>query len=534
MTTTLPSTADRAARPGKTISSLLGAAAGPTGPTGPTGPAVRLAESPIWDRQRRFYAGEVPQIWGTATAPHAITANPRIAHSYARIAAEFLRSAQSGTTTDIPHFVEVGGGSGRFAYLFVRTLRALVPDQAFRYVLTDFCADRIDAWAGHARFQPLVTGGVLDFAVLDADEPGPIDLRISGRRLTEATLDAPVITIANYVVDTLRNDGFAIRAGELSELHLAIGDADPAADTVRGEWQTAPCRPLPPDLAPILEHYRDTLDDTTVLVPVGGLRVLDQIGSLTTAPSLALIADKGHCSRRELCGQDTPALVFHGSGFSVMVNFDLLARWVELRGGTAALPRDPARSLVVGAFVEGDPDGRLAHLPAFVHDQLLDVGPDNYFTLRPMLRADATALEQIVAVLRLSRFDPSALAELLPGLLDVLPEVPDDRRSEVERMLCRVADNWFDIGEPIDMALCLGLAFGALSRFGAAVRHLQRSIEAHPDSPDAALAMAAAQRGLRDLPTALRWTDRALELRPGLAEARALRAVLVDELGSER
>src|SRR5438552_1985182 len=121
MTATLPTHDTRqdslAARPGKSIASLRGRS-----PDIPSGPATRLADSPLWQRQRASYTAGVPQIWGSATAPHAITGNARIAHTYARIAAEFLRGAGAGSapgTNDLPHVVEVGGGSGRFAYLFI-------------------------------------------------------------------------------------------------------------------------------------------------------------------------------------------------------------------------------------------------------------------------------------------------------------------------------------------------------------------------------------------------------------------------------
>ena len=500
MTTTLPATGEHrdTTRPGKSISSLLGQAA-----AAPPVPAVRLGESPLWQRQRAFYTGDVPRIWGTATAPHAITGNAGIAHTYARMAAEFLRLATNGAGNDVPHIVEIGGGSGRFAYLFVRALRELAPGLAFRYVLTDFFADRIAAWQRQPAFADYLADGVLDFAVLDADDPGPLELAVCGRRIAEATLDAPVVGIANYVFDTLRHDGCAIRAGELRELRLAVdagSGPEENGETVRGAWEMAPFGALPDDLGPILGYYRDTLDDTAVLVPVGGMRMLDHLRSLTSAPVCTLVADKGHATVRELCGQDTPAVVWHGGAFSVMVNFDLLARWVRHRGGTATLPLDPAKSLVVAAFVEADPDGRLATLPAFVHDQLLDIGPDNFFTLRTMLRAQTSMpIDELLAVLRLARFDPGVFAELLPALLDALPDVPEDRRSEVERVLRRVEGNWFDIGEPIDMALCLGLAYGAMLRVDEAITHLRALSPPTPTVLTRPLALAAAHRGRHDL-----------------------------------
>jgi hypothetical protein len=521
--------------PGKSIASLFGAA------PGSHGPAQRLSESPLWDHQRRFYAGDPAAIWGTATVPHGITSNPRIANTYARLAVTFLRAAavtpRIGVSdeNEVVHIVEFGGGAGRFAYLFVRQLRELAPSLRFTYVVTDFSAERVASWTENPSYRPLVDEGLIDFAVLDADRPQPLQLAVSGRTLAPESLRGPVLGIANYVFDTVRHDGFTIRAGELLECHVRMPDdpeRPPGAEPLRDvAWETVPCGPVPDDIAAVLEFYRDALDDTAVLVPVGGLRCLDFLAELTSGPTCALIADKGHCTTVELCSQPNPAVVFHGSGFSLMVNFDFLARYVRLRGGVAILPREPARSLVVAAFVEGDLDDA-SQFESLVQDQLVDIGPDNYFTIRPLLSAGAvSSIDTMLASLRLSRFDPALLVELLPGLLEVLPSVPDSMRAEVKRVLMRVWDNYFPIGEPIDMALCVGLGFSAMEQFAEAVDFLEMSVKEHPDSAPAAFSMAVARRALHDLRAAMQWVGKALELEPGFSEARALRLVLTDELG---
>lgn len=522
-----------AAPVGKSIHSLLG------GPAGAAGPARRLSESSLWERQRRFYQQGADALWGSATVPHAITGNPRIANTYARLVLEFLRrvpAAPASGATSVPHLIEFGGGSGRFAYLLIRSLQELAPSLRFTYVLTDFSAQRVAGWAAHPSFRALVDAGMIDFAALDADRPGPIELVASGRTITPGALTGPVVGIANYVFDTLRHESYAIRGGDLFEGRVTdLGDAVRTGTAGIGDldWTTAPCHDVPADLAGILQHYRDTLDDTAILVPAGGLRCLDLIVGLTTAPTCVLVADKGHRTEVELCSQPAPSVVPHGSGFSLMVNFDLLARYVRGHGGLAVLPREPARSLVVGAFARPGTAGGLAdpeQFTASVQDQLVDLGPDNYFSIRPLLSAGEPTIETMLAGLRLSRFEPTLLIELLPRLLEVLPEASQAACTEMERALFRVWGNWFPIGEPIDLALCLGLAFSAMQRFPPAVDFLELSVKEHPNSAPAAFAMAVARRGLRDLRAAGEWAARALDLEPGFSQARALRAVLTEEL----
>lgn len=517
--------------PGKNISSLFGPV------PGALGPVQRLSESPLWNRQRRFYDRDATDIWGSGSVPHGITCNPRIAHTYARIVLELLRSAGGDPTVDRLHLVELGGGTGRFAYLLVQQLRALAPGLPFTYVVTDFAADRITAWAAHPSYRALIEEGWLDFAVLDGDRPGPLELAVSGRMISAGSLAGPVIGIANYVFDTLRHDCYAVRGGALQEVRVAVGDVPTTEPLGTAEptivWEPTPLGPVPDDVSEVLDQYAATLDDTAVLAPVGAMRCLDFLAGLTTGPVFALVADKGHATPLELCSQQAPSVVYHGSAFSLMVNFDFLSRWVRGRGGVAVLPSEPVRSLVVGTFALGTVDDP-QQLTCSVRDLLLDVGPDNFFSVRTFLGVASTgSLDAMLAGLRLSRFDPTLLVELLPTLLEILPGVSEPERVEVERVLQRVWDTYFPIGEPVDMSLCLGLLHSAIHRFPTAIGFLERSVTEHPESAPAAFSMAVAHRGLRDLRTAQVWVERALLLDPAFSEARTLRAVLAADLGLE-
>ena len=141
------------------------------------------------------------------------------------------------------------------------------------------------------------------------------------------------------------------------------------------------------------------------------------------------------------------------------------------------------------------------------------------------------AIEPLLAALRLSRFDPTMFAEFLPALLEVLPEVPESMRAEVARVLTRIQDNWFPIGENVDMELCLGLAFSALGHHAQALDCLAVSVAEHPDNAQAAFATAIARRGLGQFEAALEWAERAVALEPAFSEAKALRAVLWSDIG---
>ena len=161
-------------------------------------------------------------------------------------------------------------------------------------------------------------------------------------------------------------------------------------------------------LAPVLDFYRETLDDTAVLVPVGGVRCLDFLADLTTGASCALVADKGHCTVVELCS--------HAGAVGGLPRGRVLADGqLRLPGALRARARwagRPARRSRRAAWwwprtSAGELDDR-AQFEALVHDGLLDLGPDNYFTIRPLLvQGTPPAVETLLAGLRLSRYDPS-------------------------------------------------------------------------------------------------------------------------------
>src|SRR6185436_1637515 len=134
----------------------------------------RLSQSLIWRLQRNYFERQGIGAWSTGAVPHNITSSPFIAEAYARVVFGFLRDchARQRDSGQPVHFVELGSGSGRFAYLFLKKFlsmyqSSILKDVPFRYVMTDFTERNLDYWRGHERLQAFVTAGVLDFAQFD-------------------------------------------------------------------------------------------------------------------------------------------------------------------------------------------------------------------------------------------------------------------------------------------------------------------------------------------------------------------------------
>src|SRR5882762_651647 len=102
---------------------------------------VPLSQSVIWRMQRDFYAQRGLRAWTEDLVPQYITNNPFIADVYARIVFGFMRDCMSQTGIPL-EILELGAGPGKFSWLFLRHLTALmraanIPPESIRYRMTD-------------------------------------------------------------------------------------------------------------------------------------------------------------------------------------------------------------------------------------------------------------------------------------------------------------------------------------------------------------------------------------------------------------
>jgi len=194
---------------------------------------VRLSRSCLWNLLRGFYEKEGVAAWSEGTIPWRITNNAFIAAAYARVVHAYLgdladRGPAAGYDPARPvHVLELGAGTGRFGFLFIRTLLSLLGPlrkgaPKVRYVLTDIAEKNMKFWSHHPKLAPLVAAGVLDFAIFDAGVDGSITLRLSGETLSAGTAGNPLVAIANYVFDSLPQDVFRTVGGALLEDRVTL------------------------------------------------------------------------------------------------------------------------------------------------------------------------------------------------------------------------------------------------------------------------------------------------------------------------
>jgi len=504
----------------------------------------RFSESSLWDLQRAYFEREGARAWSTGTVPHYITCNPYLAAAYAEVVLAFLADCDELDRSRPVYLVELGAGSGRFAFHFLKRLEPLLAasplrDLTLTYVLTDLPERTVEGWRTHPWFEPLVACGRVDFARFDAVVDEEIALIGSGVVLAPGMLANPLVAIANYVFDGLPQDCFAAGRGRLSERLVTLETSCPGLPPDAPEqlahvdvtWEEAPVGPgrlADPSAAAVLEAYRESDTETTILFPTAALRCIRALERLSGGPLLLLTGDKGHASAAELPGEEhAPSIAVHGS-VSLMVNYHAIGSYVRLRGGLALHPSHTAAHLTVAAYLLGGAHDGFRDTAAAYTRAIDDGGPDDVYTVKKALELhfDSLPPDQLLAFIRLCGWDAKIFLDVLPTLTACVANAPATLRADLRDAVERVWDSYFPIGESRDLAYGLGRLLYELGDYTGALTYFQHSLGLYELDAHRAYALASCHGVLGDRALASAWLDRALELDPAFAPALDLRDTL--------
>jgi tetratricopeptide (TPR) repeat protein len=494
-----------------------------------------LSRSLLWSMQRAFFERQGIEAWRLRVVPQYVTTNAFIAHAYAGVVAAFLRDCRAaGLDQGGPvHVVELGGGSGRFAFTFLKKLLRRAPDEArrVRYVLTDFTGTNVAFWRSHSAFTPLVDAGLLDFAVFDGERDQPLRLEVSGETLAHGALKSPLVAIANYFFDTLSQEAFAIEGAEVREYRVSLFSphAEPVPDDpailgrLSAEFSTGPVsreHAEDPEVAALLDAYRGRFARATVCLPIGGLRCCRALRRLSGDRLLLLSCDKGDVHESDVARDEPPGYALHGS-FSFSVNYHAVAAWFRNAGGQAWHTTHAHRSVAVVACQLGVPGTETRR--AF-EEEMATFGPDDFFSFKHMIEglAGLLTVPQILAWLRLAKGDAGALWICLPALRDKLGDASAQQRADLKRILAETWDLHYALEVDRDLPFEIGRLFYGMGDAAHAVPWFERSMALHGESPGAHVNLGLCSLALGDAEGAMRFARRALAEDPEHDAARAL------------
>ncbi len=516
----------------------------------------RFSKSLLWQIQRNFFEQQGIQAWQQGTVPHYITSNPHIANAYAQVVIGFLRdlyTVPKRKTADTPaldpkqpvYIIELGSGSGRFAYHFLKKFHAAYSQSsinqiAVKYILTDFTEQNLNFWKTQPPLQPFIEQGLLYFARFDAENDHSITLSQSGEVLSADSLKNPLIVIANYVLDTIPQDLFLIENGKIfeSEVTLTSPQAEPdlkdpeLLNRLQVNYTNHPITSdyyEEPELNQILENYQQTLTDTYLLFPHIAIRCLNRLRQFSGGRLLFLSGDKGYSREEDLLFRGEPSIAMHGS-FSLMVNYHAVGQYIQHQGGKFLTTPHRHNSLNICAALLGEhpqdhPETHLAFSQAIIQNN-----PDDFFILKKVIQehSDTLSLEQILAYIRLSGWDAAIFLDCFPVIMNLLENI-SSLQEELFWTVKNIWDTYYPIGEQRDLAFYLGMLLYTTEYFPEALEYLQKSCQIYGDDPNTIYNMGMCYYRLRQIDRAMECMTQTLTLKPDFEPAKAMRIKLKSE-----
>jgi tetratricopeptide (TPR) repeat protein len=500
-----------------------------------------FAESLLWGLQQRYFAEKGVDAWRQGEVPHYITSNPTMANSYAEIVLAFLRDQQRLAPGDAPLYIcELGAGSGRFAFHFLKRLTQLceqagVEPSSFRYIATDFTQANLDFWRRHPRFQPFFASGILDIALFNINQSDQLSLQLSGKRIGVATLDRPLIVIANYVFDSVPQELFYIDDQRCyrCQLSMIVGE-DPRTLSIsdliarthyRYDYQELSEPPYQePYLLEIFQDYQLTLAKSHLLFPAAGLRCLERLKALSKQGMLVLSADKGdhHLSALQNC--PPPCVVHHGS-FSLSVNYHSFKTYCE-RDGLALLPSYGPNNVSVNCLLMVGEAADYVETKRAYQRYVQDFSPDDFYCISQHAQQYVAnmSIEQILAYLRLSYYDSYQFAHYLPRLVELAGTLNADECQFLTYAIDKVWELYFPLGEVLDLANYIACLLYEIGDYQRSLIFFERSIEIYGQHTGTLYNMALCYQQLQQHEQAELLLQTVLQYDPDNHEARALLA----------
>jgi len=519
----------------------------------------RLSRSMVWQLQQNFYNHHGVEAWRQGTVPHYITSNPFIANAYAKVVIGFLQDCQSVETaseqsTFAPldpkqpiYIVELGAGSGRFSYHFLKIFHRLHQDSTleappFKYIMTDLAEKTIDYWLAHASLRPFIEAGILDFARFEIGQNQTLVLRHSGDHLSPEKVKNPMVILANYIFDSVPQDCFYIKGHRIFESLVTIASpreepdlTDPTLiERIKITYEHKPTIASyyeEGDLNQLLRDYQHQLHETTLLFPRAALDSIRHFCHLSKGRLLLLSGDKGYIREEALEGWEDQELTVHGS-FSMMVNYHAIAQYVRNLDGQVLQMTYKHDSLNVSAFLIGQHPKGYRETGQAYQEAIDRFGPDDFFVLKEGIQQCYTKLapQQIIAYLKLSHWDASIFLDLFSDLHENLTDASESLKKSLREAAQSIWDLYYPIGETNDVAFQLGMLLYRIDYYADALVYFQHSLQLHGPHPSTFYNLSLCYYGMKQWVEALKWAEETLELDSAFEGGKALWEELREKL----
>jgi hypothetical protein len=467
-----------------------------------------LSKTLLWRLQQEYFTRENLAAW--QTVPFYVTSRMPFAERYAEMFLAYLLDHQDVLKPEHElYIIELGGGTGCFAYRFLNELIEKIEGfealkrLKFRYVLTDFTPAIVDKWLDNKKLRQHRQAGILDFAVFRPEEDNKLQLLNSGKELTGKDLKNPLTVIANYVFDSIPHDAFRVDGGEIAEARFTLFrsgrerslDVPVSIDqlTMTERYFNIEKKHYgDPTLDAILDYYRTNLEEASVIFPIGAMRVIANLINLSNRELVLFASDKGFkgLESRQIQGLWPQRFSVHGS-FSFDVNFDAIGRYFEHHGGRSLTEAGAHSELCTSInILSRNKKSDLDHLRHYFRSNLVKTHLVNsLFDIEELIckalypeQLERSWLTIFVSIVRAYNFEPVVFTIAFHRMSDRLEKelgrMDKEQKTEFLDLLKRVSRNLYMYDKKHDALDCLLRLYVWVKNFDECLKLCQESLEA--------------------------------------------------------
>mgnify|MGYP000781119812 CR=1 FL=1 len=517
---------------------------------------VPLMESKIWTYLRDYYKRNNAVFNANPETPTFISNSSYIASSYANVIIKFVNDWFKTPSCDKSkpiYIVEVGAGQGRLGFLILKKLMSMkqyFPEGVklpFVYVITDFTSESILKMKSHKWYADFVSQGVVDFAVVDCEDIPSITLEVSNVHLNAETITNPLFVIANYVLSSLRNDAIRVENNALQRGLLSVSSPQDNVDVLniiprlQFTWNFVDMpetvyNDYDEDVKTLIQEYKTTIPNGTVLLPVVALRMLRQLLALSNNRLVFLSGDVGTRALAKLSASRNPYITTHGS-FSMPANLHALDCFVKARGGTVfASPY--LEGFINSVYVMGIDPALLTTTRWMIHHEFSTFTPESFNVTQKCLKEESSpspSVAAVIAVLRLAHFDTDVFMRFKQVLIErggYAGSAPSTRK-DILYDLDAVRTQYYPIKSTADVCFELARIHMGIKEYDKAISLFADSNENCADHHVTWHNMGMCYEYKNDIENAKRCYMKSLDIKPSYRESKLKLSKLATEMKSD-
>jgi ectoine hydroxylase-related dioxygenase (phytanoyl-CoA dioxygenase family) len=509
---------------------------------------TRFDESIVWSLLHRFYIEAGPEAWSNKIVPQRSTSNAFCADTYASVVATFFKELAAEGNSEPPIVIELGGGSGRFAWQFLnRLFNYHFPGgencPEFTYLLTDGATKNVDGWKEKERFAPLIESGVLEFAEL-LIETDPVIRTENGDIKPAEFADRPVIIISNYLFDSIASNMVRVRDHTLEQVFVQTESTNrkflkrpiTTFQSISERFESRPIDGEPSDhpiIASALRRYAELPGDFHVVVPEICMQFVEQFMHRDT-PLLLLAGDLAYSDPSEF---ELESPFIFDTYFAHYTNLHIFGEMFGAYGGQMHSQRHKDANFSCSLLsMPGKNDWAelsLERTRETAQALLKDFNPYDAHEMIELIEetAEDMSIRQAMALIRFSKFDPDVAAACIPHLLFHIEQGEDEiDRPQIYETYMEAFRAYFPDGSEVHFDCGIAQLLLRLDYHAQALQLIDHSIREFGVSAPRLFAQSLAVLNLGDRAKAERLARAAERLDPNFAPAQRM---IADQFADE-